>query len=162
MAYDHNAKPLRAFCPRRSERGQAVVAFVALIPVLIMALFIVLDLGRYQIMRNQIRIAADSAALAAAGALDIQEASRGHFVLNENWAKQRAIEAITSMQGRIAEDTWMTFSLASVRVSGAEVEVQVNGTASTIFGSFPLIGVHGFNASVISRARCATGVNTEW
>ena len=59
----------------RSERGQIIVAFVVLIPIFIMALFIVLDLGRYQIMRNQVRIAADSAALAAAGSLDIRQAT---------------------------------------------------------------------------------------
>ncbi len=147
---------------RRSESGQIVVAFVVLIPVFILALFIVLDLGRYQIMRNQIRIAADSAALAAAGSLDIHEAARGNFVLNESWAQQRASEAVIAMQGRITEDDWMTISLTSVKVNGSEVEVRVNGTASTIFGSVPLIGIRGLNASVVSRARSATGVNTEW
>jgi Flp pilus assembly protein TadG len=153
---------MRSSETRRSESGQIVVAFVVLIPVFILALFIVLDLGRYQIMRNQIRIAADSAALAAAGSLDIREAARGNFVLNESWAQQRASEAVAAMQGRITEDAWMTISLTSVRVDGSEVEVGVNGTARTIFGSFPLIGISGFNASVLSRARSATGVNTEW
>lgn len=153
---------MRSSETRRSESGQIVVAFVVLIPVIILALFIVLDLGRYQIMRNQIRIAADSAALAAAGSLDIREAARGNFVLNESWAQQRASEAVTAMQGRITEDDWMTISLTSVKVNGSEVEVRVNGTASTIFGSFPLIGIRGLNASVVSSARSATGVNTEW
>ncbi len=147
---------------QKSERGQVVVAFVILIPVLIMALFISLDLGRYQIMRNQVRIAADSAATAAAGALDLAEATRGNFVLNQTWAQQRASDAVAVMQGRIAEDNWMTISLASVQVSGAEVEVRVNGTASTIFGSFPVLGIGGFNASVLSKARAATGIETEW
>jgi len=124
---------------RQFERGQVVVAFVVLIPVLIMALFISLDLGRYQIMRNQVRIAADAAALSAAGALDIREATNGNFVLNETWAQQRAAEAVAAMQGRIDEDDWMTISLVSVRVDGAEVEVRVNGTASTLFGSFPVL-----------------------
>ena len=132
---------MRSSETHRSESGQIVVAFVVLIPVFILALFIVLDLGRYQIMRNQIRIAADSAALAAAGSLDIREAARGNFVLNESWAQQRASEAVMAMQ---------------------EVEVRVNGTASTIFGGFPLIGIRGLNASVVSSARSATGVNTEW
>jgi len=153
---------MRSSETRRSESGQIVVAFVVLIPVFILALFIVLDLGRYQIMRNQIRIAADSAALAAAGSLDIREAAGGNFVLNESWAQQRASEAVTAMQGRITEDDWMTISLTSVKVNGSEVEVRVNGTASTIFGSFPLIGIRGLNASVVSSARSATGVNTEW
>ena len=157
-----SAKDMGSSETRRSESGQIVVAFVVLIPVFIIALFIVLDLGRYQIMRNQIRIAADSAALAAAGSLDIREAASGNFVLNESWAQQRASETFAAMRGRITEDAWMTISLTSVRVDGSEVEVSVNGTARTIFGSFPLIGISGFNASVLSRARSATGVNTEW
>ena len=66
------------------------------------------------------------------------------------------------MQGRITDDDWMSISLVSVRVSGSEVEVQVNGTASTIFGGTPLVGISGFNASVVSRARAATGVESEW
>jgi Flp pilus assembly protein TadG len=146
----------------KSESGQVVVAFVVLIPVLIMALFISLDLGRYQIMRNQVRIAADAAALAAAGALDISEAANGNFVLNETWAKQRAVEAVTAMQGRITEDNWMTISITSIQVNGAEVEVRINGTADTVFGSFPVLGVGGFNASLVSKARAATGIYTEW
>ncbi len=158
----HRARPGTRTLDNESERGQVVVAFVILIPVLIMALFISLDLGRYQIMRNQIRITADAAASAAAGALDLSEAAKGNFVLNETWAQQRAAEAAAATQGRIAEDNWMTISLVSVQVNGAEVEVRVNGTASTVFGSFPVLGIGGFNASVISKARAATGIETEW
>jgi Flp pilus assembly protein TadG len=146
----------------KSESGQVVVAFVVLIPVLIMALFISLDLGRYQIMRNQVRIAADAAALAAAGALDLSEAADGNFVLNETWAQQRAMEAVAAMKGRITEDNWMTISLTSIQVNGAEVEVRVNGTAATVFGSFPVLGVGGFSVSVVSKARAATGIHSEW
>ncbi len=58
------ANPLRTLVNslplyRPSERGQALPGFVVLIPVFILSLFIVLDLGRYQIMRNQVRIVAD-------------------------------------------------------------------------------------------------------
>lgn len=158
----HRTRPRPLTRGHESERGQVVVAFVILIPILIMALFISLDLGRYQVMRNQVRIAADSAATAAAGALDLAEATRGNFVLNQTWAQQRASDAVAATQGRIAEDNWMTISLVSVQVSGAEVEVRVNGTASTIFGSFPVLGIGGFNASVLSKARAATGIETEW
>lgn len=158
----HRLHPLIRTESNMSESGQVLVAFVVLIPILIMALFISLDLGRYQIMRNQARITADSAASAAAGALDLSEAVKGNFVLNETWAQQRTLDAVAAMQGRISEDSWMTISLASVQVSGAEVEVRINGTASTIFGSLPLLGISGFDASVVSRARAATGVDTEW
>jgi len=158
----HRPQPLTRTGNHTSERAQVVVAFVVLIPILIMALFISLDLGRYQIMRNQARITADSAASAGAGALDLSEATKGNFVLNEAWAQQRASDVVTAMQGRIAEDNWMTISLASVQVNGAEVEVRINGTASTIFGSFPILGIGGFDTSVVSKASAATGVDTEW
>jgi Flp pilus assembly protein TadG len=158
----HRLQPLIRTERGKSESGQVLVAFVVLIPILIMALFISLDLGRYQIMRNQARITADSAASAAAGALDLSEAAEGNFVLNETWAQQRAFDAVTAMHGRINEDSWMTISLASVKVEGAEVEVRINGTATTIFGGFPLLGISGFDTSVVSKARAATGVDTEW
>lgn len=145
----------------RSERGQALLAFVILIPVFILSLFIVLDLGRYQIMRNQIRIAADSAALAAAGALDAKEAGAGNFVINEDWAYQRATDSLLETSGHLGEP-WMTLSLLAVDVDGAEVLVRVNGEANTVFGTFPLLGISGFSATVESRARAATGVDAEW
>jgi len=62
---------------RQSETGHDIVAFVILIPALIIAPFLAVDLERYQIMRNQARITADAAALAAGGTLDLCEAARG-------------------------------------------------------------------------------------
>lgn len=150
----------RGVVGRRSERGQALVSFVVLIPVFILALFIVLDLGRYQIMRNQVRIAADSAALAAASALDAKEAGSGNFVINEDWAYQRASDTLLETSAHL-DEPWMTLSLLAVDVHGAEVLVRVNGNASTVFGTFPLIGISGFSATAESRARAATGVNAE-
>lgn len=127
-----------------------------------MAAFIVVDLGRYQILRNQVRIAADSAALAAAGALDISEASRGNFVLNPNWAESRATDAIYNIQGMIAVDGWMQISLASLEINEDEVEVMVTGSVDTVFGGFPLIGVDRIEVSLVSSARAAAGVEEEW
>lgn len=145
----------------RSERGQALLAFVILIPVFLLSLFIVLDLGRYQIMRNQVRIAADSAALAAAGALDTRQAGAGIFIINENWAYQRAADSLLETSTHV-DEPWMTLSLLTVNVDGAEVLVRVNGEANTVFGTFPLIGISGFSATAESRARAATGIDAEW
>ncbi len=147
---------------RELEAGQITLAFVVLLPLLIMALFIVVDLGRYQILRNQVRIAADSAALAAAGALDISQASYGDFVLNRNWAESRAADAVAAIQGTIEEDAWMQISLTAVEVHGSEAQVMVTGGAATIFGGFPLIGIEHFEVSLVSTARAATGVEEEW
>ena len=51
---------------------------------------------------------------------------------------------------------------AVVQVRGAEVEVHIRGTASTVFGNLPGLGISGFDAYVISKARAATGVDAEW
>jgi Flp pilus assembly protein TadG len=145
---------------RHLEKGQVLPAFVVLIPVFILSLFIVLDLGRYQIMRNQVRIAADSAALAAASALDAKQAGEGNFVLNENWARQRAADTLMELSTH-NDDPWMALSLVYVEVEGADALVRVNGTASSLVGGFPLIGISGFSASAQARARAATGVDAE-
>jgi hypothetical protein len=143
-----------------SEKGQVLLAFIILFPVFIVALFVVTDLGRYFYLKNQVRIAADSAALAAAGALDISEAGSGNFVLNKNWAQQRAIDAIDEMRDEIAEDNWMTYSVAAVMVDGRDVTVIVNGNGSSLFGGY--LGISGFNAQAVSHARAAVGVDSEW
>lgn len=143
-----------------SEKGQVLLAYIILFPVFIIALFVVTDLGRYLYLKNQVRIAADSAALAAAGALDISEAGSGNFVLNKNWAQQRAIDAIDEMRNKIAEDNWMTYSVAAVMVDGRDVTVIVNGNGSSLFGGY--LGISGFNAQAVSHARAAVGVDSEW
>lgn len=146
---------------QESERGQVVLAFIVLFPVFIVALFVVTDIGRYFYLKNQVRIAADSAALAAAGALDMRQAGMDEvFVLNEDWAKQRATDVIMEMSGRVSEDDWMRYWVSSVMVNGLEVTVIVDGTGSSIFGSY--LGISGFSARAVSHARAAVGVKSEW
>jgi hypothetical protein len=146
---------------REAQRGQSVLAFVILFPMFIICLFIVTDVGRLLYIKNQVRIAADSAALAAAGALDMRQASQEErFVINENWARQRADEALVQMQNQISEDAWMDYRITGFIINGREVTVIVDGTGSTLFGGY--LGVSGFSARAISHARAAVGVNSEW
>jgi Flp pilus assembly protein TadG len=138
-----------------------VLAFVVLFPVFIICLFIVTDLGRLLALKNQVRIAADSAALAAAGALDMQEAGlNSSFVLNKDWAVERANSAITTLQARDPDDDWMTYGLAAIDVDGSKVTVIVTGTGETLFGGY--LGYNTLSANAISHARVAVGVNSEW
>ena len=151
----------RFFRSRESERGQSILAFVVLFPVFLVALFMVTDIGRYLYLKNQVRIAADSAALAAAGALDMRQAGMNEvFVLNADWADQRARLALAEMGSRIGEDDWMTYWISSVIVSGRDVTVIVDGSGSAIFGGY--LGISGFSARAVSHARAAVGVNNEW
>ena len=155
------ARTRRFLRGRESERGQSLLAFIILLPVFIVALFVVTDMGRYLYLKNQVRIAADSAALAAAGALDMRQAGMNEvFVLNADWADQRARLALAEMGSRIGEDDWMTYWISSVIVSGRDVTVIVDGSGSAIFGGY--LGISGFSARAVSHARAAVGVNNEW
>jgi len=151
----------RFFRSRESERGQSILAFVVLFPVFLVALFMVTDIGRYLYLKNQVRIAADSAALAAAGALDMRQAGMNEvFVLNADWAEERARDAIDEMSDEVSEDAWMRYWISSVIVSERDVTVIVDGSGSAIFGGY--LGISGFSARAVSHARAAVGVNSEW
>jgi uncharacterized membrane protein len=146
----------------QSQRGQIVLAFIVLFPVLIICLFIATDMGRYLSLKNQLRIVADAAALAAAGALDIREATMNeNFVINETWARERALEAVQiNMDVAAEENRWMTYRLQDIHVRGDRVTVIVEGTGSFIFGGY--LGLDSFSARAISHARVAVGVESEW
>jgi hypothetical protein len=151
----------RFIASRNSQKGQSILAFIVLFPIFIVCLFVVTDLGRLLYLKNQVRIAADSAALAAAGALDIQQAAKNEvFVLNQNWAEERATKAISFMQGQVSEDAWMTYGLTSLNIDGLEVTVIVDGSGDTIFGGY--MGIGSFSARAVAHARAAVGVDSEW
>ena len=151
----------RFIASRKSQKGQSILAFIVLFPIFIVCLFVVTDLGRLLYLKNQVRIAADSAALAAAGALDMSQAAENEvFVLNQNWAEERAANALSFMQGQISEDAWMTYGLTSLNIDGLEVTVIVDGTGSTLFGGY--MGIGSFSARAVSHARAAVGVDSEW
>jgi uncharacterized membrane protein len=145
----------------RAQKGQIVLAFVVLFPVFIVCLFIVTDLGRLLALKNQVRIAADAASLAAAGALDMKQAGlREVFVLNEDWAFTRANDAINTLQARDPDDDWMTYGISAIDVIDSRVTVIVTGTGETLFGGY--LGYNTLSAHAISHARMAVGVDDEW
>jgi Flp pilus assembly protein TadG len=144
-----------------SQRGQSLLAFIILFPIFIICLFIVTDLGRLLYLKNQVRIAADSAALAAAGALDMEQAALNEvFVINKNWAAERATKAIGLMRSQIDEDAWMTYNITSLSIRDDEVTVIVTGSGTTLFGGY--LGIGEFSASAVSHARATVGVDSEW
>ncbi|MBN2471849.1 MAG: hypothetical protein JXN59_14095, partial [Anaerolineae bacterium] len=72
---------------RRSETGQAIFLVLGLMVILLVALTLAFDFGRFFLLRSRVRIIADTAALAGAGALDIQRSAGGNFALNGSWAQ---------------------------------------------------------------------------
>jgi hypothetical protein len=143
------------------QRGQIVLAFLGFFPIFIVCLFVVTDLARYFYLKNQVRITADSAALAAAGALDMRQAAENQvFVINDPWGRQRVEEVVLEMQGKISDDSWMTIGITFLDIQGSEVTVIVNGKGPTLFGGY--IGISEFNTSAMAKARIAVGVDQEW
>ncbi|MEJ2569240.1 MAG: pilus assembly protein TadG-related protein [Anaerolineales bacterium] len=111
-----------------NKRGQIMLAFLGFFPLFIVCLFVVTDLARYFYLKNQVRITADSAALAAAGALDMRQATENQvFVINGAWGSIRAMEVVLETQGKVSEDSWMTIGITYLDIQGDEVTVIVNG-----------------------------------
>ena len=144
---------------RFSERGQIIFPVLGLFIVLILALTLVIDFGRFFLLRSRVRTIADTAALAGAGALDIRQSTTGDFAVNASWARDRSQEVYQQTLARNPRDTWMAISLEEVSVDGPMVTVTVTGTCEAIWGG--LFGIHHFSTSVTSAARAAVGITTE-
>ena len=86
---------------KKHLKGQFYLAFLTLaVPVFLLMMVVVVDFGNFLTMRSMTRSLADSAALAAAGAVDMggKDGSSGgtekgsNYTLNARWAKARAEE----------------------------------------------------------------------
>ncbi len=137
--------------PAPPEEGQSLLAFVVLFPVFLICLFMVTDIGRLLYLKNQVRIAADSSALAAAGAVDLRQTGGGSACqLNHAWAAARAGQVLAEMQSRIGEDAWMQIQLTRLEIHGCEASVVISGTGATLFGGY--LGLDRFQAQALARA----------
>ena len=86
---------------KKHLKGQFYLAFLTLaVPVFLLMMVVVVDFGNFLTMRSMTRSLADSAALAAAGAVDMggKDGSSGgtekgsNYTLNARWARARAEE----------------------------------------------------------------------
>lgn len=134
------------------QHGQSVLAFLVLFPVFLVCLFMVTDLGRLLYLKNQVRISADAAALAAAGAADMRRTSRGGAChLNRAWAAARARQVLGESHRTVGEDAWMQLELVGLQVHGCDVTVVIDGTGSTLFGAY--VGLDHLQARAVAHAR---------
>lgn len=141
----------------RLERGQITLGALMLVPVFLIALGFVIDYGRFIILRNQVKMYADGGALAAAGALNVHEATmNANFVLDPAWARTRVISGIQAAHSSNRGDSWMTIRVTNVWVSGSRVEVTVQGEADALM--LQPFGIQRWRTSVTSRAKAATGI----
>ena len=75
---------------RKRERGQTSLVFVASLVIIMAAFALLVDGGRYLVMRNRARMMADASALSGAGLLDVEKAQEGNFVLDVSEARKYA------------------------------------------------------------------------
>lgn len=147
--------------PKHNEKGQTSLVFVASLVIILSAFALVIDGGRYMVMRSRARMMADASALSGAGVLDLEEAKKGNFVLETGGegvpvtATEKAID-IFNTNKEDAPD-WTNYQI-EVRVYGNEIWVTVTGQVSPVYGSG--LGLT-YSTSVTSSARAAVGISHE-
>ena len=141
------------------EQGQVGMFFVILVPVIVACFFLVVDVGRFLVMRSQARSMADMSALAGAGALNLRAAGEsGSFVLQPEWAMTRASNVFAASVGAVTHD-WASYTMGGMAVDGKMIWVTVNASCESIFGG--LFGVGGYSTSVTAVGRAASGITGE-
>jgi len=142
--------------PKEREIGQTSLVFIASLVIIIAAFALLVDGGRYLVMRNRARMMADASALSGAGMLDIEKAQEGDFVLDGTEAYKRAKKIFNDNIEDIPD--WSDYQITQIRVSGNEIWVTITGTSAPLFGSN--LGLN-YSATIVSSARAATGISSE-
>ena len=141
---------------RKGENGQASLVFIASLVIIMAAFTLLVDGGRYLVMRNRARMMADASALSGAGLLDIEKAQEGNFVLDINDARKYA-QSIYD-QNYLDKPDWAEYQLQEVRIVGNEIWVTVAGSSTPLFGSN--LGLN-YSVTIVSSARAASGISSE-
>lgn len=144
---------------KKKERGQASLVFIASLVIIMAAFALLVDGGRYLVMRNRARMITDASALSGAGILDLSKVQegKGNFDLDplEAWY---VVNETFAANNEVSPD-WAEFQIVQIRVLGNEIWVTVTGTSAPLFGSnFGL----NYSATVTSSARAGSGISSEW
>ena len=141
---------------KKEESGQVALVFIASLVIVIGAMALLIDGGRYLVMRSRARMLADAAAITGVGVLDIVQAGQGNFILDdkEAWG---AADANFTINVEDSPD-YADFSLDSVQVIGNQITVTVTGRSTPLFGS--QWGLN-YSATVVSSARAGSGISSE-
>ena len=141
---------------RKGESGQVALVFIASLVIVIGAMALLIDGGRYLVMRSRTRMLADAAAITGVGVLDVVEAGQGNFILDDIEARKAADNNFTKNQ--VDSPDYTDFSLDSVQVQENQIRVTVTGTSAPLFGS--QWGLN-YSATVTSSARAGSGISGE-
>lgn len=144
----------------RNEKGQASLVFLASLVIIMACFALLVDGGRYLVMRNRARMMADASAYSGAGVLDMDEAHLGNFVLkqgvSDDTAKVKAVDIFKKNNADSPEYT--EFTLDEVRVQGNQIWVTITGRSRPLFGSN--WGLN-YSTTITASARAAVGISSE-
>jgi len=141
---------------KKEESGQVALVFIASLVIVIGAMALLIDGGRYLVMRSRARMLADAAAITGVGVLDIVQAGQGNFILDDKEAWVAADANFTINVGDSPD--YADFSLDLVQVIGNQITVTVTGRSTPLFGS--QWGLN-YSATVVSSARAGSGISSE-
>ncbi|MBQ6520193.1 MAG: Tad domain-containing protein [Anaerolineaceae bacterium] len=149
-------------------KGQFYLAFLTMaIPVFLLMMIVVVDFSNFLNMRSMARSIADSAVLAAAGAVDMGgdtglsggTAKGSNYTLNPSWAKKRADDVLAytlaNSKSRYVKNGRMTFSM-EITVEGKDATVTVTAIYRPVWSN--LIGARPMQTVAIAKASAATGI----
>ena len=153
---------------KKHLKGQFYMAFLTMaVPVFLLMMVVVVGFGNFLTMRSMARSLADSAALAAAGAVDMggKDGKSGgtgkgrNYTLNAAWSRRRAEEVfretVNGNQPRYMSAGRTDFTL-DVSVSGERAYVTVTGSYRPIWAN--LLGAVPIQTVASSVAEAATGI----
>ena len=149
-------------------KGQYTIMFLALaVPLFILMMMVTYDFGNFLLMRTTTRAIADSAALAAAGAVDMGGidgttggTNKGYdYTLNETWAASRVWDIIEANNKGIPPHLRrrMSFEVSGYQAKGKEAVVAITGSYIPLWSSYSDPSV--IQTTVVQRAEAATGTN---
>ena len=143
-------------------QGQITFGAIAIgLPIFFLSLIVVIDFGRVLILHNQAKIYADGAALAAAGAVDIDQfTSSRTTTLDQGWAQTRAYDHFNwAIENYENQDGWMRMRLVNVSIMGNMAYATVEGRCDSVMSK--VFGIDEWRTMVTSSARASAGISSD-
>lgn len=144
---------------RSGEQGQVALIFIVSMVIVIAALALLIDGGRWLTMRSRARMLADASAYSGAAVVDLQHAAEGDFVLSTDSDTGAVVVAKkTFAANKDSSPEYMDFDDPDIAIRGNEIWVTVTGRSRALFGS--QWGLN-YSTTVTSSARAGWGISTE-
>ncbi|MCR3921740.1 MAG: pilus assembly protein TadG-related protein [Firmicutes bacterium] len=151
---------------RADERGNSLIITAIILPVVLMLLVLVVDLGIIHLTRSQVQMASDAGSLAAVAVEDDEIVISGFSVnnglelafrveINESKAKTRAREVVAENLQRVKNIEWSEndFTYRKVDSDSYYVEVKFEAQSLLLGSLFSGMGYERIMLTVDSEAK---------